>query len=66
MWRASRDVGAGHLTVLIRITLPQVAPAIGAALLLTFMNTFYEVDGALLVGVPNVRTLPRPPGWIAR
>jgi putative spermidine/putrescine transport system permease protein len=55
---AARDVGASHLTVLLRITLPQVAPAIGAALLLTFMNTFYEVDGALLVGVPNVRTMP--------
>lgn len=55
---AARDVGASHLTVLVRITLPQVAPAIGAALLLTFMNTFYEVDGALLVGVPDVRTLP--------
>jgi putative spermidine/putrescine transport system permease protein len=55
---AARDVGASHLTVLVRITLPQVAPAIGAALLLTFMNTFYEVDGALLIGVPNVRTLP--------
>jgi putative spermidine/putrescine transport system permease protein len=55
---AARDVGASHLTVLVRITLPQVAPAIGAALLLTFMNTFYEVDGALLIGVPTVRTLP--------
>jgi putative spermidine/putrescine transport system permease protein len=55
---AARDVGASHLTVLVRITLPQVAPAIGAALLLTFMNTFYEVDGALLIGIPNVRTLP--------
>jgi putative spermidine/putrescine transport system permease protein len=55
---AARDVGASHLTVLLRITLPLVAPAIGAALLLTFMNTFYEVDGALLIGVPNVRTLP--------
>jgi putative spermidine/putrescine transport system permease protein len=55
---AARDVGASHLMVLLRITLPQVAPAIGAALLLTFMNTFYEVDGALLIGIPNVRTLP--------
>jgi len=55
---AARDVGASHLTVLVRITLPQVAPAIGAALLLTFMNAFYEVDGALLIGVPTVRTMP--------
>jgi putative spermidine/putrescine transport system permease protein len=38
--------------------LPQVAPAIGAGLLLTFMNAFYEVEGALLVGIPEIRTLP--------
>jgi putative spermidine/putrescine transport system permease protein len=55
---AARDVGASHLTVLMRITAPMVAPAIGAALLVTFMNTFYEVEGALLVGIPTVRTLP--------
>ena len=58
MEEAARDVGAGHFTVLMRITLPQTAPALGAALLLTFVNTFYEVEGALLVGVPEVRTLP--------
>jgi putative spermidine/putrescine transport system permease protein len=55
---AARDVGASHLTVLLRITLPQVAPAIGAGLLLTFMNAFYEVEGALLVGIPEIRTMP--------
>jgi putative spermidine/putrescine transport system permease protein len=55
---AARDVGASQLTVLLRITLPQVAPAIGAGLLLTFMNAFYEVEGALLVGIPEIRTLP--------
>ncbi|HVM85336.1 MAG TPA: ABC transporter permease subunit [Candidatus Binatia bacterium] len=55
---AARDVGASHLTVLLRITLPQVAPALGAALLLTFVNAFYEVEGALLVGIPDIRTLP--------
>ncbi|MDQ0472137.1 ABC transporter permease [Labrys wisconsinensis] len=58
MEEAGRDVGASHLTVLTRITLPQAAPALGTALLLTFVNTFYEVEGALLVGVPDVRTLP--------
>jgi len=58
MEEAARDVGASHLTVLLRITLPQAAPALGAALLLTFVNTFYDVDGALLVGIPNIQTLP--------
>lgn len=55
---AARDVGASHLTVLTRITLPQVYPAIGAALLMTFVGTFYEVEAVLLVGIPEVRTLP--------
>jgi len=58
MEEAARDVGASHLTVLLRITLPQAAPALGAALLLTFVNTFYDVDGALLVGIPDIQTLP--------
>ena len=31
---------------------------LGAALLLTFVNTFYDVDGALLVGIPDIQTLP--------
>ena len=58
MEEAGRDVGASHLMVLLRITLPQAAPALGAALLLTFVNTFYDVDGALLVGIPDIQTLP--------
>lgn len=58
MEEAARDVGASHLMVLLRITLPQAAPALGAALLLTFVNTFYDVDGALLVGIPDIQTLP--------
>lgn len=55
---AALDVGASRVTMLMRITVPMVAPAIGAALLLTFVNTFYDVEGALLVGIPTVRTLP--------
>jgi putative spermidine/putrescine transport system permease protein len=55
---AALDVGATHLQVLFRISLPQVAPALGAALLLTFVGTFYETQGAILVGLPNVRTMP--------
>ncbi|MEZ4675165.1 MAG: hypothetical protein R2932_13085 [Caldilineaceae bacterium] len=37
---------------------PLVLPALSAALLLTFVGAFYETQGALLIGVPNVRTLP--------
>lgn len=55
---AALDVGASRLRVFWQITLPMVFPALAAALLLTFVNTFYESQGALLIGVPNVRTMP--------
>lgn len=55
---AALDVGASRLRVFIQITLPLVLPALSAALLLTYVGAFYETQGALLIGVPNVRTLP--------
>lgn len=55
---AALDVGASRFRAFVQITLPQVFPALAAALLLTFVSTFYEAQGALLIGVPNVRTLP--------
>ncbi|MCC7451510.1 MAG: ABC transporter permease subunit [Anaerolineae bacterium] len=55
---AGLDVGASRLQVFLRITLPLALPALSAALLLTFFNTFYESQGALIIGLPNVRTLP--------
>jgi putative spermidine/putrescine transport system permease protein len=55
---AALDVGASRLRAFVQITLPQVFPALAAAVLLTFVSTFYEAQGALLIGVPNVRTLP--------
>ncbi|MBX7213249.1 MAG: ABC transporter permease subunit [Thermoflexales bacterium] len=54
---AALDVGAGRLRVFFQITLPQVAPALFAALLLTFVSTFYEAQGALIIGLPNIRTM---------
>jgi len=55
---AALDVGASRLRVFIQITLPLVLPALSAAILLTFVSTFYEAQGALLIGVPTVRTMP--------
>jgi len=55
---AALDVGASRLRVFIQITLPMVLPALSAALLLTFVGSFYETQGALLIGVPSVKTLP--------
>lgn len=55
---AAQDVGASRVRVFIQITLPMVLPALAAALLLTFVGTFYETQGAFLIGVPRVQTLP--------
>jgi len=55
---AARDVGASPLRVFWSVTLPQVMPAVSAALLLTFVNTFYETEVAWLIGAPEVRTVP--------
>jgi putative spermidine/putrescine transport system permease protein len=54
---AALDVGAGRFRIFWQITLPQVFPALAAALLLTFVATFYEAQGALIIGLPNVRTM---------
>ena len=58
MEEAARDVGASPLRVFWSITLPQAGPTIGAAVLLTFVNTFYETEGAWLIGAPQVHTMP--------
>jgi len=55
---AALDVGASPLRAFVQITLPLVMPALAAALLLTFVGVFYETQGALLIGVPNIKTLP--------
>jgi putative spermidine/putrescine transport system permease protein len=55
---AALDVGASPLRVFVQITLPMVMPALSAALLLTFVNTFYEAQGALLIGLPRIVTMP--------
>ncbi len=55
---AALDVGASRFRVFWQITLPQVIPAISAALMLTFVGTFYETQGAILIGLPGVRTMP--------
>ncbi|MDX2163205.1 MAG: ABC transporter permease subunit [bacterium] len=55
---AALDVGASPLRVFMQITLPMVMPALSAALLLTFVNTFYEAQGALIVGLPRIVTMP--------
>lgn len=58
MEEAARDVGAGPFRVFWSVTLPQAGPTIAAAVLLTFVGTFYEVEGAWLIGAPGIRTMP--------
>jgi putative spermidine/putrescine transport system permease protein len=58
MEEAARDAGATPLRVFWSITLPQAAPTISAALLLTLVGTFYETEGAWLIGAPEIRTMP--------
>ncbi len=55
---AALDVGASHVRVFLQVTLPLVLPALAAAILLTFVGTFYEAQGALIVGIPNIVTMP--------
>ncbi|GGE20429.1 ABC transporter permease [Aureimonas endophytica] len=58
MEEAARDAGAGPFRVFWSITLPQAAPTIAAAVLLTFVATFYETEGAWLIGAPKLTTMP--------
>ena len=58
MEEAARDVGAGPLRVFWSVTLPQAGPTIAAAVLLSFVGTFYETEGAWLIGAPGIRTMP--------
>ncbi|MBN9309141.1 MAG: ABC transporter permease subunit [Devosia sp.] len=58
MEEAARDVGASPMRVFWSITLPQAGPTIAAAILLSFVGTFYETEGAWLIGAPQIRTLP--------
>ena len=58
MEEIARDVGASPLRVFWSITLPQAGPTIAAALLLSFVSTFYETEGAWLIGAPQIRTMP--------
>ncbi len=55
---AALDVGASRFRVFVQITLPLVFPSLIAAILLTYVGTFYEAQGALIIGIPNVTTMP--------
>jgi putative spermidine/putrescine transport system permease protein len=55
---AGFDLGASRLRVFLSITLPQALPALAASYVLSFVAILFEVDSALLIGAPRVRTMP--------
>jgi len=55
---AARDAGAGPMRVFFRITLPIALPSIIVAAVLAFLAAFDEAQGTLVVGLPNIVTMP--------
>ncbi len=55
---AARDAGARPLTVFWRITLPIARPGILVAVIMSFLASFDESQGTLLVGSPTFTTMP--------
>lgn len=55
---AARDAGAGPLRVFWSITLPLAMPALIVAAFLAFLAAFDEAQGTLVVGSPQIVTMP--------
>jgi thiamine transport system permease protein len=54
---AARVLGAGRLRTFVEITLPRLAPALGAAAALVFLFTFTSFGVVLILGGPGLATL---------
>ena len=55
---SARDAGASPLRVFFKITLPMAWPGIVVASLYTFLGSMEEAQGSLLIGLPNIHTMP--------
>jgi len=55
---AGFDLGASRLRVFLLITLPQAMPALAASYVLAYVGILFEVDSALLIGAPQITTMP--------
>lgn len=55
---SARDVGASPLQVFFKITMPMAWPGIVVASLYTFLGSMEEAQGSLLIGLPNIHTMP--------
>lgn len=56
--RAAASLGATPLTVLLRVLVPLIAPALAAGAVFAFMTSFDETVVTLLIASPDQRTLP--------
>lgn len=55
---AAMDVGATQWQVFRYVTLPLAMPGIITASVFTFLASLEEAQGTLLVGIPNIKTIP--------
>lgn len=55
---SARDAGAGPFRTFFKITLPLAMPGIVVASVFTFLGSLEEAQGTLLVGFPQVKTMP--------
>lgn len=56
--RAAASLGAGRMRTFFRVTLPIIAPGVGAGALFAFVTSFDEVVAAMFLQSPKIRTLP--------
>ncbi len=55
---SARDVGAGPLKTFFSVTLPMAMPGIVVGSVFTFLGSLEEAQGTLLVGFPQIQTMP--------
>ncbi len=55
---AARDLGASPWRVFFTVTLPIAMPSVIVAAILTFLNSLDEAQATLLIGSPNIITMP--------
>lgn len=55
---AARDAGAGPLQTFLLVTLPAAMPGILVASVFTFLGSMEEAQGSLLIGFPEIKTIP--------
>lgn len=56
--RSAAILGAGPLTVLLRVTLPMIRPGVVAALMFCFLVSFNNVTLSLFIAGPTTETFP--------